>query len=82
MEARTKEQRKVIRKKMGSLKSLTVQPGTKERYNQSLQQFFAYLRREGLSLPRKREMLDGIVADYLEYLWSEGEGRATGSTLL
>eukprot|EP00438_Fugacium_kawagutii_P007951 Skav214090 [mRNA] locus=scaffold5449:51559:56206:+ [translate_table: standard] len=45
-----------------------------ERYNNSLQQFYAYLRREDVRLPSRRDLLDGIVSDYLEHLWSEGEG--------
>eukprot|EP00435_Cladocopium_sp_Y103_P043465 s1760_g12.t1 len=52
------------------------------RYKASLTDFFSYLRREGLELPSKRDSMDGIVADYLEYLWAEGEGRATASTFL
>ena len=81
-EARTKEERKKVRKTLGTLKSLTVQPLTKKRYEESLDKFFAFLRREGLTLPKRRQDLDSLVSDYLEYLWSEGEGRATGSTIL
>ena len=81
-EGRTREDRKKTRKSMGTLKSLTVQPQTKARYQQGLDQFFAYLKREGLTLPRRRDDLDGMVGDYLEYLWSEGEGRATASNFL
>ena len=81
-EARTKEGRKLIRKDLGSLKSLTVQPVTRMRYHESLQSFFDYLKREGLVLPRLRDLLDPIVSDYLEFLWSEGEGRAKASTFL
>ena len=67
---------------MGSLKSLTVQPVTKARYQAGLDAFFQYLKHEGLQLPRKRDALDDVVSDYLEYLWSEGEGRATASNFL
>ena len=81
-EARTKEGRKQVRKKLGSLKSLTVQPVTKARYQDSLDKFYAYLRRESLQLPKRREALDALVGDYIEYLWSEGEGRSMGSNLL
>ena len=78
----SKEERKKIRKKLGSLKQLTVQPKTKERYQTGLTLFFKFLAREGLSLPEKREEMDGLVSDYLEHLWSEGEGRATASNFL
>lgn len=61
VEARTREERKRVRKQMGSLKSLTVQPSTQKRYQSSLQLFFDYLKREGLTLPKKRDELDPIV---------------------
>ena len=81
-EAHSKEERKKVRKTLGSLKSLTVQPLTKARYKKGLDQFFTYLRTEGLSLPTKRDAMDDVVADYLEYLWGEGEGRAVASNFL
>jgi hypothetical protein len=80
--AASKESRKKIRKTLGTLKSLTVQPKTKERYKSSLSDFFSYLRQEQLVLPRKTDAMDGMVSDYLEHLWAEGEGRATASTFL
>ena len=73
---------KKVRKQMGSLKSLTVQPRTKARYNKGLDQFFNYLRHEGIVLPKKRDHLDDVCADYIEHLWSEGEGRAMASNFL
>ena len=81
-EARTKEERKKVRKTLGTFKSLTVQPTTRARYEDGLKKFFQFLKREGLSLPKRRQELDGLVSDYLEYLWSEGEGRAAGSNVL
>ena len=78
----TKEERKRVRKKLGSLKQLTVQPTTKERYSAGLEQFFNYLRRENLTLPTKRDHMDELVSDYLEHLWSEGEGRSCASNFL
>ena len=80
--ARTKEGRKHVRKNLGSLKSLTVQPVTKNRYKHSLNVFFSYLKGEGLVLPKKRDDMDSLISDYLEYMWSEGEGRAMASTFL
>ena len=81
-EARTKEERKKVRKQLGTLKSLTVMPRTKARYQVALDKFFGFLQREGLSLPKRRQDLDNLVGDYLEHLWSEGEGRAAGSNIL
>ena len=82
MGAASKESRKKIRKKLGSLKSLTVQPTTKKRYKQSLQEFFSFLQSENITLPNKREYMDALVSDYLEYMWSQGEGRSSASTFL
>ena len=69
-----------MRKTLGTLKSLTVQPATKRRYNDALDRFFKFLRKEQLSLPTKRESLDPLVD--LEVLWSSGEGRALASDTL
>ena len=77
-----KEERKRVRKTLGKLKSLTVQPKTRERYAGSLESFFNYLAREGLTLPKQRDTMDGLVSDYIEFLWSEGEGRAEASNVL
>ena len=81
-EAQTKEGRKQERKGLGTLRSRTVQPQTKARYQQGLDRFFDYLKTENLSLPSKRDKLNSIVSDYLEYLWSEGERRAVASNFL
>ena len=78
----TKEDRKVQRKQLGSLRDLTVQPITRRRYQEGLQQFYDYLAREGLALPTKRDKMDNLVSDYIEFLWSEGEGRAAASNFL
>ena len=80
--AGSKETRKRIRQKLGTLKSLTAQEKTKKRYQSALGDFFRYLRQEELELPRKTDAMDGMVSDYLEYLWAEGEGRATASTFM
>ena len=64
------------RQALGTLKQLTVQPATRCRYDKATSQFFAFLNKEGLVLPTKRELLDPLVCEYLEYLWSTGVGRA------
>ena len=77
--APTKQQRAEQRQKLGSLRSLAVQPGTKKRYDAALSKFFAFLRFEGLALPTARAQMDDIVTEYVEHLWSSGEGRALAS---
>ena len=64
---------------MGSLRSLTVQPATKRRYSAALDRFFSFLKDNQLALPRVRTKLDDLTSDYLEHLWSQGEGRALAS---
>ena len=82
LEANSKEERIKIRKQMGSLHSLTVQPATRARYDKALAGFFAYLRSVGQELPREKRLMDGFACDYLEHLWSNGEGRAKAADTL
>ena len=64
---------------MGTLRSLTVQPATKARYQRALDRFLLFLKNNKLELPRQRALLDHFTSEYLEYLWSQGEGRALAS---
>ena len=82
LEVRSKEDRKKVRKTLGTLKSLTVQPRTKQRYQEGLKLFFTYLKNEQLELPKQRDKMDDLCSDYLEHLWGEGEGRACASNFL
>ena len=79
LEGRSKEERINQRKRLGSLQSLTVQPATKKRYDKALDQFFDFLRFEGMELPKQRVQMDELVAEYVEHLWATGEGRALAS---
>ena len=76
LEGKTKEQRIETRKSLGTLKQLTVQPATRRRYDKALQRFFEYLEHEAIALPRHRYLMDTLIRDYVEHLWSTGEGRA------
>ena len=82
VEGRTRQERVQVRKKLGTLKNLTVQPRTRIRYQQALDNFHTFLTREGLSLPKKRDHMDGLVSDYLEVLWSDGSSRSEASNFL
>ena len=77
LEGRSQKERKQIRKQMGSLKSLTIQPRTRARYDAAKKRFYEFLAQNQLELPR-----DGLLCDYLEFLWSSGEGRALASDTL
>ena len=76
LEAPTEGQRAIDRKRLGSLRNLTVQPATKERYRKAVSGFLAFLRQENLVLPTLRSQLDPILCEYVEHLWASGKGRA------
>ena len=82
LEAPTQEARSKARKKLGTLKSLTVQPVTRQRYTKARESFYAWLEAEHLHLPNGAYQLDLLVGDYLEALWADGKGRAEGSNIL
>ena len=79
LEAVTQEERAKQRRKLGTLKELTVQPSTRIRYNKAIDGFLQFLKFNGLQLPRDRELLDPLLCEYLEHLWSSGQGRALAS---
>lgn len=79
LEARTQAERRKVRQKLGSLKSLAEQPATQKRYQAAVDKFLSFLNKEGIELPQKRVELDDILSEYIEHLWSEGEGRALAS---
>ena len=79
LEGTTVKQRAEKRQKLGTLKQLTVQAPTRIRYDKAIDNFFQFLKSNSLQLPRKRELLDGLVCEYLEHLWSSGQGRGLAS---
>jgi len=82
LEGRTKEERVKVRKQLGKLKDLTVQPKTRVRYERARQQFYQFLSSNGLEVPRQTHGLDLVLGDYLEHLWSTGEGRGKAADTL
>ena len=82
LEGRSQEERIEQRRQLGTLRSLTVQPATRKRYDKALDRFLQFLRFEGLTLPKRKELLDGLASEYLEHLWATGEGRALASDTL
>ena len=79
VDGKTAGERRMIRRELGSLKSLTVQPKTRQRYDKALDQFWSFLRSEKLVLPKQAAQLDGLMSEYLEHLWETGAGRALAS---
>eukprot|EP00438_Fugacium_kawagutii_P008614 Skav234210 [mRNA] locus=scaffold2795:127037:128092:- [translate_table: standard] len=82
LEALQPQDRAAQRRRLGTLRELTVQPATKRRYTLATQAFFDFLRSEGLSLPKEKRKLDDLVSDYLEHLWSSGKGRGLANDTL
>ena len=80
MEGKSQQERKKVRNKLGSLKGLTVQPRTRQRYTECLNRFFDWM--EGLVLPKQQVRLDALVSGYLEHLWASGEGRSVANNTL
>ena len=79
LEAATPAERAIKRQRMGTLKELTVQPSTRQRYTKAIDQFLAFLKLNNLVLPRSRDQLDPLVCEYLEHLWATGQGRSLAS---
>ena len=82
VEGRSQRERAKIRKDLGSLKSLTVQPATRTRYEKARTRFLKHLRDAGIAIPKQKLLMDELVSDYIETLWSQGEGRALASDTL
>ena len=82
LEGRTIEERQKVRKRLGSLKSLTVQPATRARYENARKAFYKFLFDNNLTIPTSTLVLDTLLGEYLEFLWSSGEGRAKASDTL
>ena len=76
---KTRHDRKVQRHQFGSLRTNTVAPRTRARYDTALQSFYQYCQSHKVRIPDEGSQLDDVVADYIEFLWEEGEGlsRAT-----
>ena len=79
VEGCSQEERKRRRAQLGTLQSLTVQSRTRQRYNKALEQFWSFLRTEGIAVPDSARPLDRLLCVYLEHLWAEGFGRALAS---
>ena len=79
LEGHSKEHRARNRQALGTLRQLTVQPQTRKRYSLAKEKFYAYARSNSLSIPTNVTAFDDMLADYIEHLWSIGEGRALAS---
>ena len=79
LEGHSKIERAKNRQALGTLRELTVQPQTRKRYSLAKQKFYDYTHSNNLTIPTKFSAFDDMLADYVEHLWSVGEGRALAS---
>ena len=80
LEGHSKENRAKSRQALGTLRQLTVQPQTRKRYSLAKNKFYDYAHsNNSLTIPANVTAFDDMLADYIEYLWSVGEGRALAS---
>ena len=70
---KTKQERKVERQQLGTLRANTVAARTRQRYDAALKAFYLYAQTQRVRIPDEPEPLDSIFADYIECLWEEGD---------
>ena len=82
LEGRGRTERIRVRQALGPLRNLTVQPQTRARYDAARKSFYRFLALNGLEIPSTSLALDSLLGDYLEHLWSSGEGRGKAADTL
>ena len=73
IQGRTKQDRKANRKALGPLRSITVAPKTRARYDSALRQFYLFAKLYRRRVPDEPSALDSLFSEYIEFLWEEGE---------
>ena len=73
-----KQDRLLTRKQLGNLRGLIVNAATEERYDLALVRFFAFEESHGEYFSRDVYTLDAGVADYVCFLWDNGDPRHWG----
>ena len=70
---KTKQERKVQRQQLGTLKANTVASRTRTRYDGAMKAFYLWARSLLLRIPNEAEGVDPLYADFIEHLWESGE---------
>ena len=73
-----KQDRLLTRKQLGNLRGLIVNAATEERYYLALVRFFAFEESHGEHFTQDVYTLDAGVADYVCFLWENGDPRHWG----
>ena len=76
LEGRSKADRQAQRRRLGPLRTLTVQSKTRARYDKAMERYRNFLREESRPYPRDAAGQDYVLSHYIEHLWETGEGRA------
>ena len=74
--------RQDARRQAGSLFDIVIAPRTLARYKKAVWKFFEYLQKNRRNIPNTKDEFDEQLADYVNYLWEDGEGRSlAGDTM-
>ena len=73
---RTKAERRADRERVGALQDLIISKHTLTRYEDRLNNFFAWIATEGKRIPRSPSELEEEACTYLEHLWEDGAPRS------
>ena len=77
----TKEERKAERKKVGRLSEQRVSLATAERYTASLNEFALFVGSPVTEVLR-RDDLESLLCQYIEFLWEEGDPKSMANYVL
>ena len=78
----TRDQRKRLRRRLGSFRDNLVKSATRERYTRCFHLFIRFLKQQLGYLPATPVEYDAWLARYIEYLWHEGESKSVASLTL
>ena len=78
----SKQSRKDERRKLGPLSKLVVQPRTKKRYEESFAAFCSFHQLSDNFIVQDTLRVDGLAAEFIEYMWEEGQPKSEASYLL
>ena len=70
------------RQSLGQLRTLIVNPSTVVRYEKSVKAFLRWLHTENKGWPRNFGVLDLLASEFVDFLWSDGEGKAFASNFV
>ena len=77
-----KQQRRLLRARVGSLRDNRVNAKTLMRYRDATHRFLSWLEWMGLERPVDWEEMEKVLCDYLEAIWSEGESKGMANDTL